>query len=85
MPTLKKGTLVRIIPDQCCNQKSPRGRKSPPRKLSSPAKIAQRKGPIYHAKEFRVGEQMRGQDGYMWKIKLINKNDGTQYKRWVRV
>ena len=59
--------------------------KSPPRKLSSPAKIAARKGPIYHANDFKVGHQMVGQDGQMWYIKMITRKDGTKYKRWVRL
>lgn len=70
--------------------------RSPPRspaKGSSKPKVCNtqgdcfngRKSPLTHAKEHRVGKVMKGMDGQMWKIKLIEKKDGTTYKRWVRV
>jgi hypothetical protein len=40
----------------------------------SPTK--QRQGPLEHAKDFKVGHQMKGQDGQLWEIKLITKQDG---------
>lgn len=44
-----------------------------------------RKSPLSHAKDHRVGSVMKGMDGNMWKIKMINKKDGTKYKRWVKI
>ena len=35
-----------------------------------------RKSPLTHAKEHRVGKVMKGIDGQMWKIKLVQKRTG---------
>ena len=63
-------------------------RKSPPRQTSprrQPVQVAVRQGPPYHAKDFKVHYKLMGNDGQMWKIKMITKKDGTKYKRWVRI
>jgi hypothetical protein len=51
----------------------------------SPVRSPVRRSPPYHAKDFKVGQKMKGVDGNMWKIILINKIDGTSYKRWSKV
>ncbi len=61
--------------------KSPK--RSPKRSLKQKSPV--RKGPSDHARNHRVGEKMMGLDGNMWKIKMINKKDGTKYKRWVKI
>ena len=66
------------------NRKSPPRLRSPKKNCcASPVKI--RKGPIEHVRYFKVGQQRVGQDGALWKIKMITKKDGTKYKRWARV
>lgn len=45
----------------------------------------ERKGPSKSANECSVGTKMMGNDGNMWKIKVITKKDGTKYHRWVKV
>jgi hypothetical protein len=59
--------------------------KKSPKNVKSPVRSPVRKSPPYHAKDFKVGQKMKGVDGNMWKIIVVTKNDGSTYKRWSKV
>lgn len=63
------------------HKKSPR--KSPKKSPRLSPRV--RKGPADSAKNHAVGTIKRGLDKHRWQIILVNKKDGTQYKRWKRL
>ena len=42
-----------------------------------------RKAPTSPAKLQKVNVVMKGNDGRLWKVKMVTKQDGTKYKKWV--
>lgn len=84
---------VRKSPPRKSPRKSPPRKKSPARKSPPRQRVGQfspkvrqnRQSPLKHAGFFNVGYKEMGQDGQMWVIRMVTKNDGSKYKRWFRV
>lgn len=77
--TARKSPVKRASPAR----RSP-ARKSPKRR--SPNKRSPaigRKAPTSPAKLQKVNVVMKGNDGRLWKVKIVTKQDGTKYKKWV--
>lgn len=81
----KKSPVRKASPKKAVKKSPPK--KSPVRKQvkKSPVRMNNRQSPPYHAADFKVGYQMEGVDGNMWKIISVNKSDGTKYNRWAKV
>lgn len=63
-------------------------KKSPPKK--SPKKSPKRKwsprqGPSESANDYPIGFEKVGNDGNVWYIKQITKDNGVSYHRWVKM